>query len=69
MPGYDRVLLAKANSLSSKDAALFTGDRLRFPNMPKESAADAEQSRDTTLQFYRMLPTVRITDVLHQVAK
>jgi TnpA family transposase len=65
----DRALLATANSLSSKDAALFTGDRLRFPKMSRESAVDEEQSRDTALQFYRMLPTVRITDVLHQVAK
>lgn len=65
----DQALLATANRLSGKDAALFTGDRLRFPKMPKDSAADDEQSRNTAMQVYRLLPTVRITDVLHQVAK
>ena len=65
----DQALLATANSLSGKDSALFGGDRLRFPKVPRESAEDDEQSRNTALQAYRLLPTVRITDVLHQVAK
>jgi len=65
----DRALLATAEGLSGKDAALFAGDRLQFPKMPKDDVEGDDQSRDTALQVYRLLPTIRITDVLHQVAK
>ena len=65
----DHALLGTMRSLSAKDASLFTGDRLRFPKMPKELLVDDEPTRDRSLQIYRLLPTVRITDVLHQVSK
>lgn len=65
----DRALLGTMHGLSTKDASLFTGDRLRFPKMPKDDLAEDADSRDRSLQIYRLLPTVRITDVLHQVAK
>lgn len=55
--------------LSGKDAALFAGDRLRFPKMPKDVEEDDDRSRENALRIYRLLPTVRITDVLHQVAR
>jgi hypothetical protein len=65
----DRALLGTMHGMSSKDAALFTGDRLRFPKMPKHDLPEDADSRDRSLQIYRLLPTVRITDVLHQVSK
>lgn len=65
----DQALLETMRGLSSKDAALFAGDRLRFPKMPKDDLADDAGVRDRSLQIYRLLPTVRITDVLHQVSK
>ena len=65
----DRALLSTMNGLSGKDASLFSGDRLRFPKMPKEDADDSEETRDLAVRTYRILPTVRITDVLSQVAK
>ena len=64
----DRVLLSTMKGLSSKDAALFAGDRLRFPKMPR-ALDDDGLSREHALRVYRLLPTVRITDVLHQVAR
>lgn len=65
----DRALLATMHGLSGEDAALFTGDKLRFPKMPKEEGADGEATRDLALRTYRVLPTIRITDVLSQVAR
>ena len=65
----DQALLGTMRGLSAKDASLFRGDKLRFPKMPKELTADDESTRDRSLLIYRLLPTVRITDVLHQVSK
>jgi TnpA family transposase len=65
----DQALLSTMHGLSGKDAMLFTGDRLRFPKMPKDDPDDNEETRDLVLRTYRILPTVRITDVLSQVAK
>jgi TnpA family transposase len=63
----DQALLSTMKGLSGKDAALFAGDRLRFPKMPKDEESD-DRSRENALRVYRLLPTVRITDVLRQVA-
>ncbi|MCH4905755.1 Tn3 family transposase [Cylindrospermopsis raciborskii CHAB3438] len=65
----DKALLSTMHGLSGKDAMLFAGDRLRFPKMPKDDADDSEETRELAVRTYRILPTVRITDVLSQVAK
>ena len=52
----DRALLSTMNGLSGKDASLFSGDRLRFPKMPKEDADDSEETRDLAVRTYRILP-------------
>lgn len=64
----DQSLSKVARSLNSGDAALFVGDRLRFPKDTRDdSEDDAGQKRARTC--YRMLPAIRITDVLSQVAR
>jgi TnpA family transposase len=65
----DQALLSTMHGLSGKDAMLFAGDRLRFPKMPKDDAGDNDETRDLAVRTYRVLPTVRITDVLSQVAR
>jgi TnpA family transposase len=65
----DRALLSTMSGLSGKDATLFAGDRLRFPKMPREDPDESEETRDLAARTYRILPTVRITDVLSQVAQ
>jgi TnpA family transposase len=65
----DKALLATAHGLSKKPVSLFSGDRLRFPKTPKELLTGEDEVRSQIPQIYRLLPTVRITDVLRQVAK
>jgi TnpA family transposase len=62
----DAALLGLSRDLSSKDARLFAGDKLRFP---KETSADLTSggAKQLALRSYGFLPPTRITDVLSQV--
>jgi TnpA family transposase len=62
----DAALLGLSRGLSSKDARLFAGDKLRFP---KETSADLTSggAKQLALRSYGFLPPTRITDVLSQV--
>ncbi|WP_331377046.1 Tn3 family transposase [Sinorhizobium chiapasense] len=66
MAELDAALLATARGLPGKDAAMFTGGKLRFPKEPKESS-EVDQTRSFTTALYTMMPRVRITDLLDQV--
>ncbi|TCD06929.1 Tn3 family transposase [Erythrobacteraceae bacterium CFH 75059] len=65
----DAALLATARGLSGKDPLLFTGEKLRFPKGPKADDGDDAPGRALGAQMYGALPTIRITDVLSQVAR
>ena len=65
----DNALLATARGLSGKDPLLFTGDKLRFPKAPKGDEHDDELGRALSSRMYGAMPTIRITDVLSQVAR
>ena len=65
----DAALLATARGLSGKDPLLFTGDKLRFPKGPKAEQLESDPSKLLALRTYGTLPTIRITDVLSQVAR
>lgn len=65
----DAALLDTARGLSGKDPLLFTGDKLRFPKGPKHDDLDNDPAKLLALRTYGALPTIRITDVLSQVAK
>ncbi len=61
----DAALLATARGLSGKDAAMFSGGKLRFPKEQKDSKADGAGA--VSAAIYRLMPRVRITDMLDQV--
>ena len=63
----DSALLQVAHNLNGRDAALFAGERLRFPKDLKDSDAGPDEGRQLGLACYGMLPATRITDVLSQV--
>lgn len=65
----DIALRGVARNLDGRDAALFTGEKLRFPKEPKEDDAGQDEGRHLTLACYSMLPATRITDVLSQVER
>ena len=65
----DGALLATARGLLGKDPLLFAGDKLRFPKGPKADDGDEESGRALGARMYGSLPTIRITDVLSQVAR
>ena len=58
-----------AHNLAGRDAALFAGERLRFPKELKDDDARHDEGRRLTLACYDMLPATRITDVLSQVER
>ena len=61
----DGALLGVARGLSAKDAKLFAGDRLRFPKEPKLDDAAGIDAIATAA--YRLIPRVRLTDMLEAV--
>jgi hypothetical protein len=61
----DAALLATARELSGKDVAMFTGGKLRFPKEQKDN--EAEGAGAVSAAIYRLMPRVRITDMLDQV--
>lgn len=63
----DSALLQVARNLNGRDAALFAGERLRFPKEPKGIDAEPDEGRQLGLACYGMIPATRITDVLSQV--
>lgn len=63
----DKSLSNVASSLNSGDAALFAGERLRFPKETRDDRED-DEAQKLARSCYRMLPSTRITDVLSQVA-
>ena len=65
----DAALLETANGLSGKEQLLFTGDKLRFPKGPKAEELENDPAKLLASRTYGALPTIRITDVLSQVAR
>ncbi len=65
----DSALRGVARNLDRRDAALFAGERLRFPKEQKDDDAGQDEGRRLTLACYGMLPATRITDVLSQVER
>ena len=65
----DSALRDVARNLGGRDAALFAGERLRFPKEQKDDDAGQDEGRHLTLACYGMLPATRITDVLSQVER
>ena len=65
----DSALRDVAHNLAGRDAALFAGERLRFPKELKDDDARHDEGRRLTLACYGMLPATRITDVLSQVER
>src|SRR3546814_4184995 len=65
----DSALRDVAHNLAGRDAALFAGERLRFPKELKDDDARHDEGRRLTLACYDMLPATRITDVLSQVER
>jgi TnpA family transposase len=65
----DAALLETAQGLSDKGPLLFTGDKLRFPKGPKTEDIETDPGRLLATRTYGALPTIRITDVLSQVAR
>ncbi|MER8911901.1 hypothetical protein NKH99_30455 [Mesorhizobium sp. M0854] len=65
----DAALLGVSRGLPNGDPALFTGDRLRFPKEPKTDLAERDDGRRLALNYYGLVPTTRITDVLSQVER
>jgi TnpA family transposase len=63
----DAALLATAHGLPGKDAAVFTGGKLRFPKEQKD--IEAENAAAVSASIYRLMPRVRITDMLDQVVR
>ncbi|MEG3178622.1 Tn3 family transposase [Sphingomonas sp. RB3P16] len=63
----DSALRGVARNLDGRDAALFAGERLRFPKEQKDDDGRQDEGRHLTLACYGMLPATRITDVLSQV--
>jgi TnpA family transposase len=64
----DAALLQTAKGLSGKDPLLFIGDKLRFPKEPKSEITEQDAAKQFATRTYGILPTIRITDVLSQVA-
>lgn len=64
----DNALISVARSLDSRDAALFAGERLRFPKEQRDDSGD-DAGQKLAHACYRMLPATRITDVLSQVER
>jgi TnpA family transposase len=64
----DAALLATARGLSGKDAALFAGDKLRFPKEPK-AGSEGDDAKQLAIRSYNLVPTIRITDVLSHVRR
>ncbi len=64
----DSALRGVARNLDGRDAALFAGERLRFPK-EKDDDAGQDEGWHLTLACYGMLPATRITDVLSQVER
>jgi TnpA family transposase len=62
----DAALLGLSRGLSTADARLFAGDKLRFP---KEASADltSDRAKQLALRSYGFVPPTRITDVLSQI--
>lgn len=65
----DAALLETAQGLSDKGPLLFTGDKLRFPKGSKTEDIETDPGRLLATRTYGALPTIRITDVLSQVAR
>src|SRR3546814_1025050 len=65
----DKALCDVAQNLAGRDAALFAGERLRFPKELKDDDAGHDEGRHLMLACYGMLPATRITDVLSQVER
>src|SRR3546814_254230 len=63
------VCSSDLQNLARRDAALFAGERLRFPKELKDDDAGHDEGRHLTLACYGMLPATRITDVLSQVER
>ena len=61
----DAALLGAARGLSGKDAKLFAGGKLRFPKEPKP--ADTPGADAAAGAAYRLIPRVRLTDLLEAV--
>jgi hypothetical protein len=59
------ALLGAAHGLSSKDAKLFAGGKLRFPKEPKPD--DTPGADAAAGAAYRLVPHVRLTDLLEAV--
>src|SRR3546814_4211106 len=67
--GVQTCALPISQNLAGRDAALFAGERLRFPKELKDDDAGHDEGRHLTLACYGMLPATRITDVLSQVER
>lgn len=65
----DSALLDTAHGLSGKAPLLFTGDKLRFPKGPRTEVLENDPAKLLAARTYSALPTIRITDVLSQVAQ
>ena len=65
----DSALLAMANTLDSRDARLFVGDKLRFPKESPVEQTTIDAAKTLASEAYRRLPVVRVTDVLTHVAR
>ena len=61
----DAALLAAARGLPGKDAAMFTGGKLRFPKERKDGEVARHDAASASI--YRLMPRLRITDMLDQV--
>jgi Tn3 transposase DDE domain len=65
----DSALLDTAQGIAGKDAGLFSCDKLRFSKGPKAEEFSDKPSMLLAISTYHTLPTIRITDVLSQVAR
>ena len=61
--------LSTARGSSHGDPKLFAGDRLRFPKDPQADLTEGDAAKQLAMRAYGALPTMRITDVLSQVAR
>lgn len=62
----DTALQGLDRGLSSKEACLFAGDKLRFPKEPRAELI-TEGAKQLALRSYGYVPPTRITDVLSQI--
>ena len=61
----DAALLSVAEGLAAREPMLFAGGRLRFP---KEQENDVQNDSAAVIgALYRMMPHIRITDLLDQI--